>query len=147
MHNISFIDSDQPLIRPSFSVCKYPFYKNSAKYQEFLQRNLQNDFETETEFNALVDEAFYNKPEDFFHGFNIAPTYDDVVNNSVRIPLADPYVRIVLLDYLYNGFCAIVSYEALNQFIVDQGEVDANEQDFNFYNVFFLNVMVLCLSV
>ena len=90
---LCILDSDQPLIRPSFSVCKYPFYKNPAKYQEFLQRNLQNDFDNETEFNALVDEVFYNKPEDFFHGFNIAPTYEDVVNNSVKIPLADPYVR------------------------------------------------------
>ena len=92
-HNISILDSDQPLIRPSFSVCKYPFYKNPAKYQEFLQRNLRNDFDNKTEFNALVDEVFYNKPEDFFHGFNIAPTYEDVVNNSVQIPVADPYVR------------------------------------------------------
>ena len=73
-------------------------------------------------------------------GFNIAPTYEEVVNNTVRIPVTDPYVRIVLVDYLYNGFCAIVSYEALNKFVVDKGEVDANEQDFNFYNVFILNV-------
>ena len=92
----------------------------------------------------MVDEVFYNKPEDFFHGFNIAPTYDDLLDNSVQIPVADPYVRIVLLDYLYNGFCAIVSYEALNKFVVDKGEVDANEQDFSFYNVFFLNVSKLC---
>ena len=62
------------------------------------------------------------------------------MNNTVRIPVADPYVRIVLVDYLYNGFCAMISYEALNQFMVEQGEVSANEQDFSFSNVFFLNV-------
>ena len=138
--NICIIDSNQPLVRPSFSVCKYPFYKNPAKYEEFLQRNFQNDFDNETEFNALVDEVFYNKPKDFFHAFNIAPTYEEVVNNTVRIPVTDPYVRIVLVDYLYNGFCAMISYEALNQFMVEQGEVSANEKDFSFSNVFFLNV-------
>ena len=150
IYKILILESHQPLIRPSFSVCKYPFYKNPAKYQEFLQRNLRNDFDNETEFNALVDEVFYNKPEDFFHGFNIAPTYDGLLDNSVQIPVADPYVRIVLLDYLYNGFCAIVSYEALNKFVVDKGEVDANEQDFSFYNVFFLNVsklLMLCCII
>ena len=64
------------IIRPSLTVCKLPFYRNFDKYREFLNKSAEKDFESESEYNKLVDEAFFNKPEDFFLGFNIAQHYD-----------------------------------------------------------------------
>ena len=134
-------ESDQRITVPSLSVCKYPIYKNAAKYQEFLQKNALNNFESESEFNAYVDEVFYTKPEDFFLGFNIASTYEDVVKNVSRIPVSDPYVQIVLIDYIYNGFCALISYEAMiKYFLENEGIKDEKQDYFSFFNVIILNV-------
>ena len=136
--NIS--ESHQRITAPSLSVCKYPIYKNAAKYDEFLKRNYLNNFKSESEFNAYVDEVFYTKPEDFFLGFNMASTYQDVVKNVSRIPVSDPYVQIVLIDYIYTGFCAIISYEAIMKYLIEHDEIKHGQQDFSFFNVIILNV-------
>ena len=136
--NIS--ESHQRITVPSLSVCKYPIYKNAAKYDEFLKRNYLNNFKSESEFNAYVDEVFYTKPEDFFLGFNMASTYQEVVKNVSRIPVSDPYVQIVLIDYIYNGFCALISYEAIMKYLIEHDEIKNGQQDFSFFNVIILNV-------
>ena len=103
-----------------------------------------NDFQNETEFNAIVDEVFYTKAEDFFLGFNMAPTYNEVGQNISRMPIADPYVKMVLVDYLYNGFCAVISYEAMTNLMIEQNEVESDQKDFSFYTSIFLNVSTGC---
>ena len=138
--NLYISESDQRITVPSLSVCKYPIYKNAAKYDEFLKRNYLNNFKSESEFNAYVDEVFYTKPEDFFLGFNMASTYQDVVKNVSRIPVSDPYVQIVLIDYIYNGFCALISYEAIMKYLIEHDEIKNGQQDFSFFNVIILNV-------
>ena len=114
-------------------------YKNAAKYNEFMAKIAINNFQNETEFNDIVDEVFYTKPEDFFLGFNMAPTYNEVGQNISRMPIADPYVKMVLVDYLYNGFCAVISYEAMTNLMIEQNEVESDQKDFSFYtSIFFL---------
>ena len=76
-------ESDQRITVPSLSVCKYPIYKNAAKYNEFLQKNALNNFESESEFNAYVDEVFYTKPEEFFLGFNIGSV--DLLSHFTKV--------------------------------------------------------------
>ena len=105
-----------------------------------MEKNALNNFESESEFNAYVDEVFYTKPEDFFLGFNMASTYEDVVKNVSRIPVSDPYVQIVLIDYIYNGFCALLSYEAMMNDFKEHKEIKDENADFSFYNAIFLNV-------
>ena len=117
-------------------------YKNATKYNEFMAKIATNDFQNETEFNAIVDEVFYTKPEDFFLGFNMAPTYNEVGQNISRMPIAGPYVKMVLVDYLYNGFCAVISYEAMTNLMIEQNEVESDQKDFSFYTSIFLNVSV-----
>ena len=87
-----------------------------------------------------MDEIFYNQPKDFILAMNIAPSYEEVIKNFTRIPIGPPYVRMVFSDYIYNGFCAVVSYRALNDFLIEKGEVNPTDMDFSFYHVIYLNV-------
>ena len=119
-------------------------YKNAVRYNEFMAKIAINNFQNETEFNAIVDEVFYTKPEDFFLGFNMATTYNEVGQNISRMPIADPYVKMVLVDYLYNGFCAVISYEAMTNLMIEQNEVESDQKDFSFYTSIFLNVSTGC---
>ena len=41
-----------------------------------MKKSAEKDFESEMEYNKLVDEAFFNQPEDFLLGFNIGKHYD-----------------------------------------------------------------------
>ena len=70
----------------------------------------------------------------------MASTYQDVVKNVSRIPVSDPYVQIVLIDYIYNGFCALISYEAIMKYLIEHDEIKNGQQDFSFFNVIILNV-------
>ena len=76
--NLSLIldQGQHAIIRPSLSICKLPFYRDWDKYQEFVNKSAEKDFESEMEYNKLVDEAFFNQPEDFLLGFNIGKHYD-----------------------------------------------------------------------
>ena len=106
-----------------------------------------NAFQSETEFNVIVDKVFYTKPEDFFLGFNMAATSVEVGQNMSRMPIADPYVKIVLIDYLYNGFCALISYEAMTNLLIEQNEVRSDQKDFSFYTYIFLNVSICTFQI
>ena len=139
--------SDAKIIRPALSICKTPIQKDESKYQDFL-KNIQSDIYTnEEDFNAQVDEIFFNQPKDFILAMNIAPSYEEVIKNFTRIPISPPYVRMVFSDYIYNGFCAVVSYSALNNFLIEKGEVKRTDMDFSFYHVVYLNVSNFTKSV
>ena len=126
------------------AICKNPIHKNESKYQDFL-KNIQNgSFINEGDFNAQVDDIFFNQPEDFILAMNIATTYEEVVKDVTRIPIGPPYVKIVLSDYIFNGYCAVVSYDSLNKFLIKQGEANANENDFTFYHIIYFNVSIFC---
>ena len=126
--------------KPALSICRTPFARNASKYQEFLTKSFQNSHKNEEEFNALVDEAFFNQPEDFLIGLNVAPSYAEVVQNLSRIPINPPYVRMVASDYLYSGYCAVISYDAIHDFLLEKGEVDVHEEDYTSFTAIFLNV-------
>ena len=63
-----------------------------------------------------------------------------MVNEMGRMPVAEPYIKIVLVDFVYNGFCAMLSFKAMNQFLIDQGEANASENDFSDSLFIVLNV-------
>ena len=63
-----------------------------------------------------------------------------MVNEMGRMPVAEPYIKIVLVDFVYNGFCAMLSFKAMNQFLIDQGEANASENDFSYSLFIVLNV-------
>ena len=110
--------------------------------------NIQRGIYTnEEDFNAQVDEIFFNQPKDFILAMNIAPSYEEVIKNFTRIPISPPYVRMVFSDYIYNGFCAVVSYNALNNFLIEKGEVNRTDMDFSFYHVVYLNVSNFTKSI
>ena len=126
------------------AICKNPIHKNESKYQEFLKKSQNGSFKNEEDFNAQVDDIFFNQPKDFILAMNMATTYEEVVKDVTRIPIGPPYVKIVLSDYIFNGYCAVVSYDSLYKYLIEQGEANADEHDFTFYHIIYFNVSDFC---
>ena len=125
------------------TICRSPFIKNREKYDEFAKKSVQKNFTNENEFNELIDEAFFNKPEDFILAFNVAEDVNDAFANMTRFPIEPPYVRIALLDYIYNGFCAVISYSNVVEYLVKTGEIQSADNDITWYHMTYLNVILL----
>ena len=126
------------------AICKNPIHKNESKYQDFLKKSQNGSFKNEEDFNAQVDDIFFNQPKDFILAMNMATTYEEVVKDVTRIPIGPPYVKIVLSDYIFNGYCAVVSYDSLYKYLIEQGEANADEHDFTFYHIIYFNVSDFC---
>ena len=134
---------DQRIARPAISVCRNPFVKNETKYAQFLGKVNTNGFTTEIEYYTFVNETFFHEPEDHILALNVAPDYEGAVKNVTRIPVAYPYVRMLHYDFVYIGHCAIISFEAIEKYLIEIGEVGPNEKDFTFNALIYLNVSSL----
>ena len=121
---------------PSLSICKTPFYKNELKYQEFMSKIQNNSFETEEQFEALRNETFFTHPKDFVLALGYGNNYTSAIENVTRIPIKEPYIKVVLSDYIYSAFCAIVSFKELSVFLPKIEKYG----DFSFYFILYLNV-------
>ena len=95
-----------------------------------------NDFNTEEQFEASLNETFFTQPKDFILGLAYANDYPTAIANVTRIPIKPPYVKVVLSDYIYTAFCAIVSFKELSDFLPDKGKYG----DFSYYFILYLNV-------
>ena len=91
------------------------------------------------DLNAMENETFYTNPRDFILALNMAEYYPNMIKNLTRIPVA-PYVRTVLNDFIYNGYVAVVSLEAIKNYLIAEKEVNPNDKDFTFELMIFLNV-------
>ena len=137
-----FVDSvsTEAIVWPSLSICTNPFILNVENYQELLFKLHSKGFANESEYNVLTNASMATRPEDFILALNMAYDFGTSVGNLTRLPVKPPYVKTVLVDYTYNGYCAVVSFEAIRQYLIDVGEVDSGEKDFTFNFVAFLNV-------
>ena len=131
---------DQRIARPAISVCRNPFVKNETKYAQFLGKVNSNGFTTEIEYDTFVNETFFHEPEDHILALNVAPDYEGAVKNVTRIPVAYPYVRMLHYDFVYIGHCAIISFEAIEKYLIEIGEVGPKEKDFTFNALIYINV-------
>ena len=95
--------------KPALSICRTPFTRNASKYQEFLTKSFQNSHKNEEEFNALVDEAFFNQPEDFIIGLNVAPSYAEVVQK---------------LFFTFDKCCFFIEFECRCCFLQSEKRTD-----------------------
>ena len=123
-----------------------PMYKNYTKYQEFIKKVHEQGFKTEEDYNANVNEAFYNDGKDFISAVNIAETFEKTIKNMSRIPVEPPYVRVVLNEFHFEGFRAVVSLEALKNFLVQEKELKKEDKDFSFDLMMVLNVSTLLFN-
>ena len=92
------------------------------------------------DLNAMEKETFYTDPKDFILALNMAEYYPDMIKNLTRIPVEPPYVKTVLNDYVYNGYVAVVSLEAIRDFLITEKQVNPDDKDFTFELILFLNV-------
>ena len=95
-----------------------------------------NDFDTEEEFEALRNETFFTHPKDFILALGYGNDYAAAIENVTRIPIEEPYINVVLSDYIYSAFCAIVSFKELSVFLPEKEKYG----DFSFYFMLYLNV-------
>ena len=135
-----YLVSDQPIVWPALSITMLPIHKNHSKYLNFMDKTEKGDFENERDYNDFVSEIFYNDPKDFILSLNMAKDYTSVMSNITRFPIEPPFVRTVLNDYIYQGFVAVISLEAVKNQLVQDGEMDIDHMGFSFEIVISLNV-------
>ena len=128
---------------PDISFAMIPMYKNYTKYQEFIKKVHDQGFKTEEDYDSNVNEVFYNDGKDFISALNIAETFEETIKNMSRIPIEPPYVRVVLNEFHFEGFRAVISLEALNNFLVQEKELKKEDKDFSFDLLMVLNVCTL----
>ena len=96
-----------------------------------------NDFDTEEQFEASLNETFFTDPKDYILGLTFANDYLSAIANVTRIPIKPPYVKVVLSDYIYSGFCAIVSFKKMSEFFLEKEKYG----DFTFYFISYLKIV------
>ena len=133
-------ESEQSLVWPDLAFYTMPFVKNHTAYQKFMDRVQSNKFENEQEYDSYAREALYSNPKDFFLALNMAKDYQTAVRNLSRIPIEPPFVRVVLNDYMYNGYIGVISLEAIRQFLIKEGDIEGDMKDFDFDLIVSLNV-------
>ena len=144
---ILLLDLEQPIEFPGLSICKVPMFKNKEKYQEFVSKSKTNTFIDEKEYNQMLNETFPNKIEEFVLKLGIGKDIFGAIENLNKIPVTAPYAKGIFVDFLYVGYCAIVSFEALKKYMVVEEKIDGN-QDFDFYVILSINVGLvhICIS-
>ena len=142
-HQHSNVVSELPLVMPDISFAMIPMYKNYTKYQDFMKKVHNHGFKTEEDYNANVNEVFYNEGKDFINAVNIAETFEKTIKNMSRIPIEPPYIRVVVNEFHYEGFRAVVSLEAMKKLLVQEKELNEDDKDFSFDLLMVLNVRSL----
>ena len=92
----------------------------------------KHDFEDEKDYDEFVSKIFYDDPKDFILSLNMAKDYTLVMNNITRFPIEPPFARTVLNDYIYQGYVAVISLEAIKNQLVQDGEMDIDHMGFSF---------------
>ena len=102
---------------------------------------MNKKYKNQSEFETLRKEVFYTKPEDFVKAISIAPTYDLALNRSKILPIKPPYVTSILIDFIYNGYCAKINLEALRSYMISQGDIKEDEIDSAFYALVYMKIV------
>jgi hypothetical protein len=123
---------------PMLSICKSPAQKNISKYFHFIKEGyLDSDPE---KMNHILNETYYTTPEETVINVAIAGDYYNAVMRPTDIKVGPPYVKTVFVDMAYYGFCATISFTELKKYLVEKGEVSANDKDFSYAVIVWLKV-------
>ena len=121
-------------------------FKNKNKYHEFLRKSQTNTFQDEKEYNQMLNETFPNKIEDFILKLSIGKDFNGTIKNFGKIPVTAPYVKGIFVDFIYVGYCVIISFEALKKYMIEEEKIDGN-QDFDFYVILSINVNIYVVHI
>ena len=72
----------EPLEWPAFIICRNPFDKNTQKYSEFMSKGFSSNFSSETEYQNLMDEAFFTKSDDIVYSVGFGLDYSTAMVSS-----------------------------------------------------------------
>ena len=77
----------KPLEWPALTICRSPFDKNTQKYKDFMSKGYSSNFSSESEYQNLLDEAFFAKSDDIVYaiGFGLDHNTAMVSNSSQHI--------------------------------------------------------------
>ena len=134
-------DIDMQLKWPDLILCKSSKIKNVKKHADFLEGNYKN----QSEFDNLLKDVFYTEAKEFVYAIGIGSTYDLALRRAKVISVEAPYVKSVLVDVIYNGYCAQIQFEALRSFMISQGDIEKSEADSAFYALMWFQVFFVLL--
>ena len=73
----------EPLEWPALTICRSPFDKNTQKYKDFMSKGYSSNFSSESEYQNLLDEAFFAKSDDIVYAIGFGLDYNAaMVGNS-----------------------------------------------------------------
>ena len=73
----------EPLEWPALTICRSPFDKNTQKYKDFMSNGYSSNFSSKSEYQNLLDEAFFAKSNDIVYSIGFGLNYNAaLVSNS-----------------------------------------------------------------
>ena len=129
-----------PIEWPALAVCKSPFDRNKEKYLNFLNKSKKLSFANETEYQRLLDEAFFTKEDDFIVAIGFGLDLDSALDNSTKTLPKPPYVTTTFLDVQYFGYCSNIHFEQFRAKMIAEGKMDKDTIDSRFFTVIGLKV-------
>ena len=139
---ISFKELVEPVEWPILTICKNPFDRNTEKFYELRKKSKKRSFSNESEFDKLIEESYFTKPEDFVNGIGIGKDfYSSFDSNETLLPQS-PYVTSSWIDVQYMGYCAHVHFEALRLKMIMEGKIEEKAMDSQFFAIIGLKVYV-----
>ena len=137
---LSVEDIEKPLIWPALSICKIPFYRNKTKYYHFLKKGRTKSFKSESEYHNLLEESFFNKPEEIIYTIGYGNDYTSATEGNSEKILKPPFLKSTFMDFHFLGFCATVHFEAIKSKMISEGKTDENAIDSKFFVAIGLRV-------
>ena len=105
-----------------------------------MQKGMTSNFTNESEYQTLLEEAFFTKPEEIVFALSIGTDYTTALNRAKEIPIKPPYVEITTVDLIYFGLCATVHLEILRAYMVEKGEISEDSIDSEFFGLIWVKV-------
>ena len=115
---ISSIDLVDPLKWPILTICKNPCDKNSEKFMKLMTKSKNRSFANQTEFEKLIKESYFTKPNDFVFAIGLGSSYRASLEKNNTVFPQHPYVTATWIDIQYMGFCTDIYFEELRTWIV-----------------------------
>ena len=138
-NRFSLLEFEQKIEWPDLQICKTPKHKDAEKYVELMRKGTYGLFKDWKELDELSKEALNPNPNDIILKVAISKDYRKAIG-SVNIPNEPPYVKTILFDYMYFGYCISISFEALRSYLVEIGEIKKDDLDSDFYALVWFQV-------
>ena len=91
----------------------------------------------------LAGTTLCTKPKEIVYAISIGPTYSSALSRAKLIKIEPPYVESILVDLVYNGYCAKIHLQALKTFMISQGDISENDIHAKFYALIWIQVIIL----